>query len=33
MVEYFRLFGKVNNREKNFSTAFGETLVKFRREI
>jgi len=29
MVEYFRLFGKVNNREKNFSTAFGETLVSF----
>lgn len=29
MVEYFRLFGKVNNREKNFSTAFGETLSAF----
>jgi hypothetical protein len=29
MVEYFRLFGKINNRERNFSTAFGETLARF----
>ncbi len=29
MVNYFRLFAKVNNREKNFSTAFGETLLSF----
>lgn len=28
-VEYFRLFEKLNNREKNFSTAFGETLSTF----
>jgi hypothetical protein len=29
MVDYFRLFAKVNNREKNFLTAFGETLLSF----
>lgn len=29
MVDYFRLFAKVNNREKNFSSAFGETLSVF----
>jgi hypothetical protein len=29
MVDYFRLFAKVNNREKNFFTAFGETLLSF----
>ena len=29
MVNYFRLFGKLNNREKNFLTAFGETLSSF----
>ena len=29
MVGYFRLFAKVNNREKNFSSAFGETLSIF----
>ena len=29
MVDYFRLFAKVNNREKNFFSAFGETLSIF----
>jgi len=29
MVNYFRLFEKLNNREKRFSTAFGETLPSF----
>jgi len=29
MVDYFRLFGKLNNREKNFSIAFGEALSSF----
>ena len=29
MVHYFRLFEKLNNREKSFSTAFGETLSSF----
>ena len=29
MVRYFSLFGKVNNREANFLTAFGETLKSF----
>ncbi len=29
MVDYFRLFAKVNNREKNFLGAFGETLLSF----
>ncbi len=29
VVDYFRLFEKVNNREKNFLTAFGETLSTF----
>ena len=29
VVEYFRLFGKLNNRERNFATAFGEPVAKF----
>ena len=29
MIEYFRLFGKLNNRERNFATAFGEPVAKF----
>ena len=29
MINYFRLFAKVGNREKNFSTAFGEPLATF----
>ena len=29
IVEYFRLFGKLNNRERNFTTAFGEPLSTF----
>jgi hypothetical protein len=29
MVDYFRRFGKLNNRERNFLTAFGETLSSF----
>jgi hypothetical protein len=29
VVNYFRLFGKSNNREKNFRIAFGETLANF----
>ncbi len=29
MVNYFRFFGKLNNREKSFSTAFGESLSSF----
>ena len=33
VVEYFRLFGKVNNRERNFVTAFGEPVAKFEGEF
>lgn len=29
VVEYFRLFGKLNNRERNFTTAFGEPVASF----
>jgi hypothetical protein len=29
VVEYFRLFGKLNNRERNFATAFEEPVTKF----
>jgi len=29
VVEYFRLYGKLNNRERNFSAAFGEALGPF----
>lgn len=29
VVEYFRLFGKLNNREHNFARAFGEPLSDF----
>lgn len=29
LIEYFRLFGKLNNRERNFVTAFGEPVTKF----
>jgi hypothetical protein len=28
-VEYFRLFGKLNNRERNFTASFGEPLAAF----
>jgi hypothetical protein len=33
VVEYFRLFGKLNNRERNFVTAFGEPVAKFEGEF
>jgi hypothetical protein len=29
IVEYFRLFSKVNNRERNFTMAFGEPIASF----
>lgn len=29
VVEYFRLFGRLNNRERNFMTAFGEPVSAF----
>ena len=29
IVEYFRLFGKLNNRERNFRMAFGEPIASF----
>jgi hypothetical protein len=29
VVEYFRLFGKLNNRERNFTMAFGEPISGF----
>jgi hypothetical protein len=29
VVEYFRLFGKLNNRQRNFMTAFGESVAAF----
>jgi hypothetical protein len=29
VIEYFRLFKKWNNRERNFATAFGESLTVF----
>jgi hypothetical protein len=29
VVEYFRLFGELNNRERNFTTAFGEPMSAF----
>jgi hypothetical protein len=29
VVEYFRLFGELNNRERNFTTAFGEPISGF----
>ncbi len=29
VVEYFRLFGKLNNRERNFIAAFGEPVAAF----
>jgi hypothetical protein len=29
VVEYFRFFGKSNNRELNFTRAFGEPLSEF----
>jgi len=29
IVEYFKLFGKLNNRERNFMAAFGEPLSAF----
>lgn len=29
VVEYFRLFGKLNNRERNFTMAFGEPISAF----
>jgi len=33
VVEYFRLFGKLNNRERNFVTAFGEPVAAFEGEF
>ena len=33
VVEYFRLFKKQNNRERNFVTAFGEPLAEFEGEF
>jgi hypothetical protein len=33
VVEYFRLFGKLNNRERNFVTAFGEPVSAFEEEF
>lgn len=33
IIEYFRLFKKLNNRERNFSSAFGESLSKFAEEF
>ena len=30
MIEYFRLFKKMNNRERNFVAAFGESVAIFR---
>jgi hypothetical protein len=29
VVEYFRLFKTLNNRERNFATAFGESMGAF----
>lgn len=29
VIEYFRLFGKLNNRERNFMTVFGEPVSTF----
>jgi len=29
VVEYFRLFNKLNNRERNFTTASGEAIKTF----
>jgi hypothetical protein len=29
VVEYFRLFGKLDNRERNFTRAFHEPLAEF----
>jgi hypothetical protein len=29
VVQYFRLFEKLNNRERNFATAFEEPVTKF----
>jgi len=33
VVEYFRLFGKLNNRERNFTTAFGEPVSTFEEQF
>jgi hypothetical protein len=33
VIEYFRLFTKLNNRERNFRTAFGEPASKFAEEF
>jgi hypothetical protein len=33
MVEYFRLFGKLNNRERNFTAAFGEPVFTFQEKF
>jgi len=33
VVEYFRLFAKLNNRERNFVTAFGEPVAAFEGEF
>lgn len=29
VIEYFRLFGKINDRNRNFATAFGESISSF----
>ena len=29
VLDYFRKFAKLNNRQRNFSEAFGETLENF----
>jgi len=33
VIEYFRLFTKLDNRERNFRTAFGESVSKFTEEV
>jgi hypothetical protein len=33
MIDYFRLSGKLNNRERNFVTAFGEPIAKFEEQF
>jgi hypothetical protein len=33
VVEYFRLFEKLNNRERNFTAAFGEPVAAFDKQF
>jgi hypothetical protein len=33
VIEYFRLFGKVRDRDRNFATAFGEPLSSFEQKF